>query len=785
MAHRRLNAIWAKYTISPDPSSGVPSLHQACLALTKHSLQLTDIVGFGTGFKLHFDLGQRVSEVCSAMDLLLRPAARIHFGQSSFYIGDTLVYILTGFLGERLRAPQHQIVSSWIMLLNHLETAMHELKNLCIGDPRSRAHLERVSPYSHLVASLSPIVQSKLRPCDFELWGMAVPLSVRHKAATALIESQLPASETMHWKSRAVSPPKRSTPMDTSVARVVLTSSGSETAAVDSVFRSARLKVEKGDVAPLRKWIAARPPVEDAHIREETASVAPHAPIAAAPAAVKHPPRYPATSTPAVVADPHSVLGPLELATESQAPPTIRAVLRATGSAPPERSSGVREAGGHADVGIRLCGMHQLPTQGDRVISDHAPVAAVLAAVKDPPCDVELGGLTGNLIPSAKSIRASERFKPLTSRTHGLDLTEHPDAHFDVLADRFPQATPAVARTASRETSAVAHITHGATSYPDRQERDCLQTSGSTVLVALAGAPPKMDLRTQSCMSTHSTTVIKPSAPVDPEAWSPAPGLVVDGAAVELGGLEELGDQQSYCAVIAKTRTTEGTSQAKGTASPSLAHAIPKAPALYPPSIVARVAKTCALNAIGHREAYGTGKDTGAECAWLPPPSCALQHCTPVLVVKGLAADWLVAEAPAIGPSQQKPGAASQETHTLRLHEHTILPPACRQLSSDEFPAPVSSFEGGPVELGVLDERKDEIRSSPSVHTLSIHARVDVNSSLSSVRLTDIETAKTFSLVSTIAWTIAASYLACIDRGELAPCLAWAREGIGTVRAES
>ncbi|KAJ6499506.1 hypothetical protein C8R47DRAFT_1211793 [Mycena vitilis] len=733
MAHSRLNAIWAKYIISPNPLSGAPSLHDTCLALTKHSLQLTDIVGFGAGFKLHPDLAQQVSEVSAAMDSLLRPAARHHFGESSFYIGSDLPYVLTGFLGERLRAQQWQIISHWVMLLDRLEIGMQELKNLCLGDPRARTHRDRPSPYPRLVASLSPILQVTLRPCDFELWGMAMPLTVRKKAEIARTtpsESQLPATETVRSKIRVVLPPERSPPMDTSDEHVT-TGSGSETAAADSVFASAALEVANGDVAPLRKL-----PVEDARIREETVIAPQHAPVAAIPAAVKDPPRDPITSTPGVEAitscsiagsaiHRDSVLAPQESVVQLHAPPGSSSILHDIGFIPQERSSGTHEAGELGDrllertaisatrseramerVVIGLRGNEDmLAVQRDERVSNHAPATGSPAAVKDPSCDDDIGGLEGNSNSSARSIPVPEGLTTPTSGIYSIELAEY-----------------------------AAQTQH-------------LQTSGSTVSTGLASLDSKA---TERSASARCTTAMTSTASAVCEARSLAPGLVVDGAAVEHGGLTESMGQKKLERARNEARTTEETSRVISAVSPSLARALPKAPAVHSPSTLATVARAAKVETSGPRRVYGTGKDASTECALLPP--------------------------------------SPLQTVELEGPKEAIISAAYRQFPSTESPAPAPSFEGGPVELGGLDgkvnERKDE-NATRDVHTVCRDARVNINTPSPPVLVMDICKAKAWALVSAMVRTTAATYLARVRRGELAPCLAWAREGIGTVRAES
>ncbi|KAJ6472700.1 hypothetical protein C8R47DRAFT_1145921 [Mycena vitilis] len=480
--------------------------------------------------------------------------------------------------------------------------------------------------------------------------------------------------------------------MDASVARVVLTS---ETAAVSSVFRSAKLKVEKCDAAPLREWIATRAPVEDARIREETVSVVPHAPIRAAPAAVKHPPRDLVTSTSTVIADPHSVLAPQELATESRAPPTIRAVLSATDSAPPERSSGVRESGGHAGAGIGLRSTdRELAIQGDRIVSDLAPVAAAPAAVKDPPCAIGIGGLAGISNLPAKLIEITDNSEALTSRTSIANTTVDED---------------------------------------------------------------------------HASHTLGFSIPSSRKFLAPA---LANAIAVELGGLPavlDAVDQRPVTIYAEKAHTMKETERANGAASPLLHRALPKLPAV----------KSIRLHV------YGTGKDASAECTPLPSsPLCALQLSAPgrVVGVDDLGLDQLAVNlcAKALRQCQQIVAAATRETRTLRIRAPAIRPATCREFPSSTSPAPAPPFEGGPVELGgleIFDERKDK-NTTRDVRTLSLGASVNANAPSPPVLVTD--KAKVFALVSVIVRPRDATYLTYIRRGELAPYLAWEREGIGT-----
>ncbi|KAJ6488479.1 hypothetical protein C8R47DRAFT_1071716 [Mycena vitilis] len=750
MAHRRLNAIWANYSISPDPSSGAPSLYDTSLALTRHSLQPHDIIQSGGGYALHHDLAQIVLDVCASMDQLLRGASK-HHGRGTYSIGSTLPQVLTGTTGLDLQTPQTQIISQWILLLNILSDAMRELKDLCIGDPFSRSHLEEASRYPRIIASLSPILLGRLRRCDFELFGVPVPSVLRTPTGGPSTESSMTNSrtrldvaeigvkrklwqaaemvctagqhqerlrtasitafvdiitnsrgtETVHAPimrrlattsaSRPIkpvavptqdgfSPPARST--STATARAPATTS-SATGALESDPDSTSLKVDKG---PLERP-AARIPVKDSIIKQGISVVSRHAPAAALLAAVKDPPCIPVTS---ISAD-------TDMGTNSVAAalPSTSGASCAIDTAPQKRC--MREAGGQSvDTTVGLWRTEKKSVvQREKRASDCLCVTTSLATVENLPCIVESGGLQEDLSTSAQSISASERFMTLTSRIYELDPVEHnhtrgprpPDAHLDTLADRVLEGTQAVARTepASHETPAPARNTNGKTAH-------LLQASSCAVSTALANAPSRMYLSApQRCMRTRGATAITPTTPVDLEVRFPAPGLVVDGAAVELGGLEEVARRS--------------------------------------------------LPSTGSDARRGSGKAAPlADEAQLPelPDTDTAEHVNDASI--GLSSDDK-----SVILRDTRTSIRIPECPPLRLSKvaQSVAPPLTSELV-DEHGPPDAVADG----MGAKPDN-----GSGDAHIVSIHAHVDPASSSSAVVFADIQAAKAFALVSAIVRT--------------------------------
>ncbi|KAK7014189.1 hypothetical protein R3P38DRAFT_3205773 [Favolaschia claudopus] len=132
MVNPYLDWIWSKYFISPQQD--MLSLRETCSSLTKYTLLPSDIVLSGGGYILRRNLATTLSHVTCAMDYLLDLSAK-HLGLVEIpTIGHTELDILAGTgVGHGL-ATQNQVVTNWVVIIDRIWAAKHQLKALCAGD---------------------------------------------------------------------------------------------------------------------------------------------------------------------------------------------------------------------------------------------------------------------------------------------------------------------------------------------------------------------------------------------------------------------------------------------------------------------------------------------------------------------------------------------------------------------------------------------------------------------------------------------------------------------------
>ncbi|KAJ6498061.1 hypothetical protein C8R47DRAFT_1212387 [Mycena vitilis] len=253
----------------------------------------------------------------------------------------------------------------------------------------------------------------------------------------------------------------------------------------------------------------------------------------------------------------------------------------------------------------------------------------------------------------------------------------------------------------------------------------------------------------EHALTTGAFTITR----VTPSSKSPAPALA-NADAVELGGLPiEMVVPRAKVSAIEHGRRAQGTTKDGGLRE--CQQSLAATPLVNDNPVVESVC--------------------GASATTSSPS--ALQLPAPGRIV-----DALTVELWGLKYDQQIIGTAPGEARTQHARTHATFPAACEQVPSARSPAPAPSFEGGSVELGGLDEKLDEQKHKKATRDgpLFPGARFDADAPSSSVLLTDIRKAKVFALVSVIVRPRDATYLTYIRRGELAPYLAWEREGIGT-----
>ncbi|KAJ7906091.1 hypothetical protein B0H13DRAFT_2333832 [Mycena leptocephala] len=198
MADRYLSSLWSQYTISPDPLSGMQSIRETCMALTRQALHPLHIIPAGCGFILHSSLAKPLAGIAPILDHLLRCAAKYHGVRKTSYIRPTNIQILCGTTACGLDATHCQIVVTWVFFMDELVTAMDELEQLCKGDPFSRAHPERPSRIPHIVASLSPLLRTTLPPSVFEFFGICIVDEAQKTVSKILLHSESTRTPVIH-----------------------------------------------------------------------------------------------------------------------------------------------------------------------------------------------------------------------------------------------------------------------------------------------------------------------------------------------------------------------------------------------------------------------------------------------------------------------------------------------------------------------------------------------------------------------------------------------------------
>ncbi|KAJ7512102.1 hypothetical protein B0H11DRAFT_2213896 [Mycena galericulata] len=174
MSDHYLDELWSKYTISPDPLSGMQSLYQACKTFTTYALQPSDIILSGGEFTLHRQLAEPLQEIARAMDHLLLRAAQYHRLSDAPSIGQLDVQILTGSTALHASTTINQVLLSWVTITDRLAEAMRELKYLCVGDPLYLSRHKWQTRIPQILASLPPVLRVKLPKAFLKLHGIMV-----------------------------------------------------------------------------------------------------------------------------------------------------------------------------------------------------------------------------------------------------------------------------------------------------------------------------------------------------------------------------------------------------------------------------------------------------------------------------------------------------------------------------------------------------------------------------------------------------------------------------------
>ncbi|KAJ6579467.1 hypothetical protein DFH09DRAFT_1445496 [Mycena vulgaris] len=798
MSDLHLEWIWSRYVTSPRPALHMLSLHQTCLALTKHVLQPAEIILSGGGFVLHPELAVLLSDVATSMDTLLCLAAKHHGLRNAPSIGSSELKVLTATEGLHACATQNRIVHDWVIIIDRLWAAMCELEVLCIGDPFDLSRSLWDSKIPRIASSLPLALRTKLPNSLLTFFGISTS-SVTTAEARERSHVLAPLQTKLH-------PSCVEVPLSDRVKSILRKSSLDPSDVVDHGDNSHRLigqfALENGFAISLENTVREMQS-ELTRVFSPTAErptcfvVDPHGELLqtlqgassldlllvvwatlsrrvelAQTRLVQYQTlaqsictrdlqlltELPFHSSRAQLPRNSISDAPHERKNESGTDTCERAATRVTASAgmqrpqdpldqladvrkePKDRGVGADDVCastasdlGRVRVGIEVGhGALRSKTTAGQISTtacSHAcslgtlPVPARLQSSSPPnlvvdAIAIEPGELDEVRRLPAESISFPRNHTPLTSRTSVKAM---------VVAIEARERTIATSATELRAVS---------------DGKDFPHSAGSPTTASSAPTIEGLDLETRSFLAKSSSPQCGPSSP---SLQPPAPALVIDLSTVELGGLKD--SDRPPATPHLEARTSDKDSGASGEDHPLVrtAHGYPST-----------------------RE------------------SSPLQSSTSGTLV----ADVAVVELGGPRDSHQQMNIPHLGVRTMdesarmrsEYHPQDCAPHARSSLSASPAPAFVS--DETTVELGGLQRRLLVPNQSglneraANALTAEAYASPRVNPSTSDIPAASAS--KSSMLISAVLRTSWIKHLVCIMHGDLAPCLAWEREGIGT-----
>ncbi|KAJ7701954.1 hypothetical protein B0H17DRAFT_1195152 [Mycena rosella] len=782
MSDDYLKLIWSKYTISPDPLSGMQSLHQACKRFTNHILQPSYITLSGGGFTLHQELAKPLLEIARALDHLLLRAAQHHHFSGAPSIGQRDVDILRSSTALHACATLNQIMLSWVTLVDRLAEAMCELKYLCLGDPLHLSRRAWPTRIPQILASLPPLLRVKLPRAFLEAHSiMVLPAPKSSTCLPHLFRRCSSANTTVDVKIiRAPFPPPSfvATPelpsMDQSTVgrretEVVIdgvrytwhkipweecpwcTADALETSSTSPALSSPPgiASTEK-----LKRPVACSAPAQAAELAEtQTApSVNRAVPLLTEDLS---PSILSTTSTSTCVerrednrGSVHTLVAAIEARERLRSvvscprPPAPRITLRKLVSPTSFQSSGPANPVVNPTV-VKLGGLHEEPSRQAELLASTKETSPLTSLVDE--ATTAGSACVSRIIPKLRiaDVRSESR-----SRDHAVKDTIDGTPSLEVL--KFP--APAVVKN-------------------EAIERGGLKRSHQQVGI------PNLDKRASDNLSSASTGSNLPAL------QSSAPVLASESA-VELGGLKEL--CQRFGLPFLETYTSLGSAS---TENNRLAIESP-APALVNASAVelGGLETSHQQRAGSDLEIRTSGKSTHTNSS-APPLDAPVTMCNAVFTSPAPA---LAVELGGLEDLNQEFVISDSETRTLCKHsgisneDEPLVLPVPALPSSAGSPASALISDGATVELGgpqkILPPWNEQLVKSETTSILTGNTHTSFASHSPSVLLSASATG-VFALVSAkirISWI---SYPRHPLFGEVAPDIEWEHEGIGTCAA--
>ncbi|KAK7050187.1 hypothetical protein R3P38DRAFT_3255914 [Favolaschia claudopus] len=140
-------------------------LNDSCSYFTKYILQPTDIILSNGGYVLHPDLTLPLTNIISGMDYFLDLASQHRGLQQLHSIGSKLSILTTPGM-DSTPATQSQVVHNWVLLIDRILAAKHQLHALCFSNTSLRFLPKWDTQLASIASSLPQELRSRL-PYDF------------------------------------------------------------------------------------------------------------------------------------------------------------------------------------------------------------------------------------------------------------------------------------------------------------------------------------------------------------------------------------------------------------------------------------------------------------------------------------------------------------------------------------------------------------------------------------------------------------------------------------------
>ncbi|KAJ7844660.1 hypothetical protein B0H13DRAFT_2411293 [Mycena leptocephala] len=149
-----LDDIWSMYTISPDPTSGTPTLRDTCAALLSHTLSSSDIIPGHAGFTLHSRLANPLRQTVTNFQLIttaLAQAVVVDSVDLCIVLGPTTV--------------DWKVTLAWDRIIKQLADVVQLVETSCVAQPvqlhqaaRQTASASRMQPSVSVTHATSPSI---------------------------------------------------------------------------------------------------------------------------------------------------------------------------------------------------------------------------------------------------------------------------------------------------------------------------------------------------------------------------------------------------------------------------------------------------------------------------------------------------------------------------------------------------------------------------------------------------------------------------------------------------